>query len=250
MEDYIAQLSDEDLCCIVRGEGMSSPKVTPGTAGAFGGVTKRLEAFGIPLACSADGPSGIRMDCGNTAFSMPNGTCLGCTFNEALLRELYAYAGLELRKNHVDTLLGPGMNIHRNPLNGRNFEYFSEDPFLTGRMVVAQLHGMNPYDVTGTIKHFACNSQEAHRNTVEAVVSERALREIYLRGFEIAVKEGNAISVMTSYNPINGFWSASNYDLTTTILRGQWGFRGIVMTDWWAKGNDEGEEGVSRMWQQ
>ncbi|XOJ01536.1 glycoside hydrolase family 3 protein [Paenibacillus polymyxa] len=243
MEDYIAQLSDEDLCCIVRGEGMSSPKVTPGTAGAFGGVTKRLEAFGIPLACSADGPSGIRMDCGNTAFSMPNGTCLGCTFNEALLRELYAYAGLELRKNHVDTLLGPGMNIHRNPLNGRNFEYFSEDPFLTGRMVVAQLHGMNPYDVTGTIKHFACNSQEAHRNTVEAVVSERALREIYLRGFEIAVKEGNAISVMTSYNPINGFWSASNYDLTTTILRGQWGFRGIVMTDWWAKGNDEGEEG-------
>ncbi|MFS0873130.1 glycoside hydrolase family 3 protein [Paenibacillus xylanilyticus] len=243
MEDYIAQLSDEDLCCIVRGEGMSSPKVTPGTAGAFGGVTKRLEAFGIPLACSADGPSGIRMDCGNTAFSMPNGTCLGCTFNEALLTELYAYAGLELRKNHVDTLLGPGMNIHRNPLNGRNFEYFSEDPFLTGRMVVAQLHGMNPYDVTGTIKHFACNSQEAHRNTVEAVVSERALREIYLRGFEMAVKEGNAISVMTSYNPINGFWSASNYDLTTTILRGEWGFRGIVMTDWWAKGNDEGEEG-------
>jgi len=243
MEDYIAQLSDEDLCCIVRGEGMSSPKVTPGTAGAFGGVTKRLEAFGIPVACSADGPSGIRMDCGNLAFSMPNGTCLGCTFNEELLKELYMYEGLELRKNHVDTLLGPGMNIHRNPLNGRNFEYFSEDPFLTGRMVVAQLQGMNPYDVTGTIKHFACNSQEAHRNTVEAVVSERALREIYLRGFEMAVKEGNAISVMTSYNPINGYWSASNYDLTTTILRGEWGFRGIVMTDWWAMGNDEGEEG-------
>lgn len=243
METFLAQLSDEDLCCIVRGEGMCSPKVTPGTAGAFGGVTKRLQDFGIPTACCADGPSGIRMDCGSIAFAMPNGTCLGCTFNEALSEELFAWEGLELRKNKIDTLLGPGINIHRNPLNGRNFEYFSEDPLLTGKMAASQLRGMGRYGVTGTIKHFACNSQEFKRNIVEAVVSERALRELYLKGFEIAVKEGGAYSVMSSYNPINGFWAAGNYDMLTTILRGEWGYDGIVMTDWWAKANDEGAPG-------
>lgn len=243
METFLAQLSDEDLCCMVRGEGMCSPKVTPGTAGAFGGVTETLQNYGIPVACCADGPSGIRMDCGSIAFAMPNGTCLGSTFNEALSEELFEWEGLELRKNKVDTLLGPGINIHRNPLNGRNFEYFSEDPLLTGRMAAAQLRGMGRYGVTGTIKHFACNSQEFNRHTVEAAVSERALREIYLKSFEIAVEEGGAYSIMTSYNPLNGFWTASNYDMLTTILRGEWGYDGIVMTDWWAKSNDEGEPG-------
>lgn len=243
MEDFLAQLTDEDLCCIVRGEGMCSPKVTPGTAGAFGGVTERLQKFGIPIACCADGPSGIRMDCGSIAFAMPNGACLGSTFNEALSEELFEWEGLELRKNKIDTLLGPGINLHRNPLNGRNFEYFSEDPLVTGKMAAAQLRAMGRYNVTGTIKHFACNSQEYHRNDVEAVVSERALRELYLKGFEIAVKEGGAYSIMTSYNPVNGFWSSSNYDCLTTILRGQWKYDGIVMTDWWAKGNDEGRPG-------
>ncbi len=243
LSEFTAQLSDEDLCCIVRGEGMCSPKVTPGTAGAFGGVTDRLLAFGIPTGCCADGPSGIRMDCGTMAFSMPNGTCQACSFNTELVRELYEYEGLELRKNQVDTLLGPGINLHRHPLNGRNFEYFSEDPLLTGKMAAAQLHGMQEYGVTGTIKHFFCNNQEFHRHDVEAVVSERALRELYLKCFEIAVKEGGASSIMTSYNPVNGFWSASNYDLLTTILRGQWGFTGQVMTDWWAKCNDEGQPG-------
>ncbi len=240
MEDFIAQLSDEDLCCIVRGEGMCSPKVTPGTAGAFGGVTERLAAFGIPLGCCADGPSGIRMDSGTYAFAMPNGTCLACSFNEELLKELYEFEGLELRKNNIDTLLGPGMNIHRNPLNGRNFEYFSEDPLVTGKMAAAQLKGMDKYGVTGTIKHFACNNQEHSRNEAEAIVSERALREIYLKGFEIAVKDGGAYSIMSTYGPVNGFWTATNYDLLTTILRGEWGFQGIVMTDWWAKGNEPG----------
>lgn len=240
LDEFLAQLTDDDLCCIVRGEGMCSPKVTPGTAGAFGGVTQRLLDFGIPTGCCADGPSGIRMDCGTHAFSMPSGTLLASTFDTDLVRELYEYEGLELRKNKVDTLLGPGMNIHRHPLNGRNFEYFSEDPLLTGRMAASQLLGMQEYGVTGTIKHFACNSQEFHRHDVEAVVSERALREIYLRGFEIAVKAGQARSIMTSYNPVNGLWSASNYDLLTTILHGQWGYKGMVMTDWWARANDEG----------
>ena len=241
LETFTAQLSDHDLACMVRGEGMCSPKVTPGTAGAFGGVTESLKRFGIPCACCADGPSGIRMDCGTYAFSMPNGTCLACSFNEELVKELFVMTGAELRKNRVDTLLGPGMNIHRNPLNGRNFEYFSEDPLLAGKMAAAQLQGMSEYGVTGTIKHFACNNQEHHRRLYNSAVSERAVREIYLKGFEIAVKEGKAYSIMSTYGAINGLWTASNYDLLTTILRGEWKYGGIVMTDWWADLNEEGE---------
>jgi len=240
MEDFLAQLTEEELCCIVRGEGMCSPKVTPGTAGAFGGVTERLLYYGIPVGCCADGPSGIRMDCGTIAFAMPNGTCLACSFNEKLSEELYEWEGLELRKNKIDTLLGPGMNLHRNPLNGRNFEYFSEDPFLTGKMAAAQLRGMHRYSVTGTIKHFACNNQEHSRSLADSIVSERALREIYLKSFEIAVKEGQARSIMSTYGPVNGLWTAGSYDLLTTILRKEWGYTGIVMTDWWAKANNEG----------
>lgn len=241
MEDFLGQLSDEELCCIVRGEGMCSPKVTPGTASAFGGVTEPLAGYGIPCGCCADGPSGIRMDCGTYAFCLPNGTCLACSFNEELIEQLYEMEGAELRKNHVDILLGPGMNIHRHPLNGRNFEYFSEDPLLTGKMAAAQIRGMAAYQVTGALKHFACNNQEYHRRLYNAVVSERALREIYLKGFEIAVKEGNAYAIMTAYGGINGIWTAGNYDLLTTILRGEWHYDGFVMTDWWAEINDEGE---------
>lgn len=244
MEEFLAQLSDEDLICMTRGEGMCSPKVTPGTAGAFGGVTERLKQFGIPVACCSDGPSGIRMDCGTAAFSLPNGTLLACTFNPHLVEELYEMEGRELRKNQIDTLLGPGINIHRSPLNGRNFEYFSEDPYLTGKMAAAQLVGMGKFGVTGTIKHFACNNQEYRRSFADSVLSERAAREIDLKPFEIAVKEGGAYSIMSSYNPVNGLWAAGNYDLLTSILREEWGYQGIVMTDWWAKMNDEGEDGT------
>src|SRR5699024_1219675 len=134
MDTFVAQLTDEDLICLFRGEGMCSTKVTPGTASAFGGLTERLEYFGIPAACCADGPSGIRMDCGTKAFSLPNGTAIGCTFDEQLAEELYRMTGRELRLNKIDTLLGPGMNIHRSPLNGRNFEYISEDPLVTGKI--------------------------------------------------------------------------------------------------------------------
>ncbi|MCD8067454.1 MAG: glycoside hydrolase family 3 C-terminal domain-containing protein [Lachnospiraceae bacterium] len=243
LTDFLAQFSDEELCILLRGEGMSSPKVTPGTAGAFGGVSESLKNHGIPVACCADGPSGIRMVCGTRAFSLPNGTCLACTFNETLSEELFSMTGLELRANRIDTLLGPGMNLHRNPLNGRNFEYFSEDPFLTGKMASAQLKGLHKYGVTGTIKHFACNNQEFHRGGVNAVVAERALRELYLKGFEMAVREGGAYSMMASYNLINGLHSSSNYDLLSTVLRGEWKYQGIVMTDWWASGNSENSKG-------
>ncbi len=244
MEDFLAQLSDDDLICILRGEGMCSPKVTPGTAAAFGGVTESLLKFGIPVGCCSDGPSGIRMDSGSLAFSLPIGTALACTFNTELVEKLYEMVGLELRKNKIDTLLGPGMNIHRNPLNGRNFEYFSEDPYLTGKMAVAQLRGMHNSGTTGTIKHFAANNQEHNRYNIDSIVSERALREIYLKGFEIAVKEGAAYLVMSTYGSLNGFYTAGNFDLLTTVLRNEWGFNGIVMTDWWAKINDEGEAGT------
>lgn len=132
--------------------------------------------------------SGIRMDCGTKAFSLPNGTSLGCTFNVELVGALYEMTGKELRLNKIDSLLGPGMNIHRNPLNGRNFEYISEDPILTGRICAAQVKAMAKSGIGSTIKHFCGNNQEVGRSTSDSVISERALREIYLKGFEIAVK--------------------------------------------------------------
>lgn len=241
MEDFLAQIPDEELIYISRGEGMCSPKVTPGIAGAIGGVTDGLRKFGIPVAGVSDGPSGIRMDNGTMAFSNPNGTLIACTFNLPLIRFLYEYQGMELRHNRIDSLLGPGMNIHRNPLNGRNFEYFSEDPYLTGKMTAAELEGMAVYGVTGTIKHFACNNEEVGRGTADTVVSERALREVYLKPYEIAVKEGKASMIMTMYGLLNGIHAASNYDLNETLLRRDWGFRGLVMTDWCAAMNDEYE---------
>lgn len=240
MDDFIAQISDADLACIVRGEGMGSPRVTAGTASAFGGVSDRLTSLGIPCGCCGDGPSGMRLDCGTKAFSLPNGTMLACTFNTELVEQLYALAGIEVASNNIECLLGPGINIHRHPLNGRNFEYFSEDPLLTGTMAAAQLHGLHSAGVTGTIKHFCGNNQETARHELDSVISERALREIYLRGFEIAVKQGGARSVMTTYGSVNGLWTAGSYDLCTTILRDEWGFDGFVMTDWWAHINRRG----------
>ncbi len=241
MDEFVAQMSDEELITIFRGEGMCSPRVTPGIAAAFGGVSDGLLKLGIPAAGCSDGPSGIRMDCGTKAFSMPNGTALGCTFNLPLNRALFEMAGWELRLNKIDSLLGPGMNIHRHPLNGRNFEYISEDPYLTGKICAAQLIGMDKYGIAGTVKHFCANNQEAARRKTDAEISERALREIYLKGYEIAVKEGKARSVMTTYSSVNGLWTAGSYDLNTTILRKEWGFEGIVMTDWWADANYEGK---------
>ena len=242
LEEFVAQIGEKDLIAMFRGEGMCSPKVTAGTAAAFGGITDSLKELGVPVGCCADGPSGIRMDCGTKAFSLPNGTLLGCTFNTELVGNLYEMTGKELRLNKIDSLLGPGMNIHRNPLNGRNFEYISEDPLLTGRICAAQVKAMARSGIGSTIKHFCGNNQEVGRSTSDSVMSERCLREIYLKGFEIAVKEGGARSVMTTYGSVNGLWTAGSYDLCTTILRNEWGFDGIVMTDWWAKANYEGHQ--------
>lgn len=234
LDEFIAQLSDEELCLIIRGEGMGSSKATIGTAAAFGGISKELKDMGIPTLCCSDGPSGMRIDSGKKAFSLPNGTCLASTFNTDLVEKLYTYLGIEMVSNNIDTLLGPGINIHRHPLNGRNFEYFSEDPLLTGRMACAQIRAFEKNGVTPTIKHFCGNNRESSRREMNSVISERALREIYLSAFEIAVKEGGARSIMTSYNRVNGVYAANCYDLSTTVLREQWGYTGVVMTDWWA----------------
>ena len=242
IKDFVAQFTDEELACFTRGEGMGSSLVTPGTASAFGGVSPRLkDYYGIPVACCDDGPSGMRLDCGMKAFSLPNGTAIACTFNRKLVKELYTLTGHEMHATNVENLLGPGMNIRRHPLNGRNFEYFSEDPFVTGAMGSAMIQGLQAAGVTGTMKHFCGNNQEANRHGIDSIISERALREIYLKGYEMAVKNGGD-SVMTTYGSVNGIHTSSSYDLNTTILRDDWGFKGIVMTDWWALLNEPGEE--------
>ncbi|MCG9752247.1 glycoside hydrolase family 3 C-terminal domain-containing protein [Vibrio brasiliensis] len=244
LETFVAQMTVEQMATLVCGEGMCSPKVTPGTAAAFGGVSDSLFQLGIPVAAAADGPSGIRMDSGHKATQVPIGTLLGCTWNSELNEQLFYLIGQELHANHIDTLLGPGINIHRHPLNGRNFEYFSEDPYLTGMIASAQTRGLSRAGVSGTIKHFAANDQETARVDVDSIISQRAIREVHVKPFEMAVKQGRASTIMTSYNPVNGHWAASNYDLNTTLLRNEWGFSGIVMTDWWAKMNDPISGGV------
>ncbi len=249
LDDFVAQLSPKQLATLVRGEGMMSRKATPGIASVLGGVSEDLHALGIPVAGCSDGPSGIRLDTGKEASLMPVGTLLACSWNPDLVEELFEFEGEEIRRNEIDTILGPGINIHRNPLNGRNFEYFSEDPLLTGKITVAVLKGAEKKGVICTIKHFACNSQETQRRTHDSIVSERALREIYLKPFEIAVKEGGAKSIMTSYNSLNGHFTAGNYDLAKTILRKQWKYDGLVMTDWWANVNDCVQKGSGNVHQ-
>ena len=233
-EPLLLSLSDKELEAMTRGHGMMNSALgAKGNAGVFGGILESLREKGIrPITC-ADGPAGIRLsaDCA----LLPCGTAQACSFNTQLIEDLYAQVGNEMAKNGVDVLLGPGMNIHRNPLCGRNFEYFSEDPLLSGKMGAAVVRGVQQSGRAACPKHFACNNQETHRNINDARVSERALREIYLRNFEICVREAAPKVIMTSYNKINGVWSHYNYDLVTTVLRGQWGFDGVVITDWWMK---------------
>lgn len=243
LDTFVGSLHVDQLIELTRGEGMSSPKVTAGTAAAFGGVTDELMDKGIPIACAADGPSGIRMDSGFYASSMPNGISLASTFDLNLVQTLYTLLGKEMKGYEIDMILGPGMNIIRHPLNGRNFEYYSEDPLLTGLMASSAIIGLQKEGVTGTLKHLYANNQETDRFNVDAVVSERAQREIYLRPFEIAIKVGKARAIMTSYNPVNSLWTASQFEINTLLVRETWGFDGIIVTDWWAKMNDFGTTG-------
>ena len=232
LEDFIAQLSLEELEAISRGAYiMGSPLGPKGNAGVFGGVTKSLRDKGIPPVVTTDGPSGIRLY--DSASLLPIGTLLACSFDTALVEEVYTAVGKEMKQLGSDVLLAPGMNIHRNPLCGRNFEYFSEDPLVTGRMAAAVTRGVQSIGLSACPKHFACNNQETNRSKHDSIVSERALREIYLKGFEICVKEAAPKNLMTSYNKVNGVWGHYHYELVERILREEWGYEGNILTDWW-----------------
>ncbi|MBO5505075.1 MAG: glycoside hydrolase family 3 protein, partial [Clostridia bacterium] len=169
------------------------------------------------------------------ATAFPIGTMLASSWNEDVMYEVGKCAATELLEQGMGIWLAPGMNIHRNPLCGRNFEYFSEDPFVTGKIAAAEVKGIQSMGVAATLKHFACNNKEVNRFDSDSRVSQRALREIYLKGFEIAVKDSKPWCIMTSYNKINGVYSAERYDLLTEVLRNEWGFDGVVMSDWGAK---------------
>ena len=232
LDEFVAQLSDDDLEAISRGGYvMGHPLGARGNAGIFGGVTESLRNMGVPPITTTDGPSGIRLY--DSCSLIPIGTALACTFDTGLVETLCAALGREMVDRGSDVLLAPGMNIHRNPLCGRNFEYFSEDPLLTGRMAAAYVRGIQSAGVAACPKHFACNNQETNRNKTDSILSQRALREIYLKGFEICVKEAAPRTLMTSYNKINGVWGHYHYELVKTILRDEWGFEGCILTDWW-----------------
>lgn len=234
IDEFISTLSDEDLETLCHGDlRMNSPLGAKGNAGAFGGISDSLRKRGVPCAITTDGPSGIRL-CAKASL-LPCGSAIASSWNEELAQKLYSLVADEMKEKGSDVLLAPGINIHRNVLCGRNFEYFSEDPYLTGKMASAIVKGVQSRGGASCVKHFACNNQERARYINDSRVSERALREIYLKGFEICVKEANPKAIMTSYNKINGVYSYHNYDLCTTILRNEWGYKNLVMTDWWTR---------------
>lgn len=234
LDVFIAQLSDEELEALSRGEGMMNSGLgAPGNAGVFGGVIHSLREKGIPPVTCCDGPAGLRMK--RYCSLAPCGTALACTWDTELAEAVGRKTGEEMIHYGVDVQLAPGMNIHRNPLCGRNFEYFSEDPLLSGKMAAAVVRGVQSMGRAACPKHFACNNQEVKRNINDSRVSERALREIYLRNFEICIRESRPLTLMTSYNKVNGVWSHYHYDLATTVLRREWGYEGMVMTDWWMR---------------
>ena len=240
LEQFTAQLSFDELEAITRGGYvMNNPLGAKGNAGVMGGVLPSLRDKGVPPVTTTDGPSGIRLAA--TCSLLPNGAVLACSFNKELIRELYSEFAKEMLDRGSDIILAPGMNIHRNPLCGRNFEYFSEDPLLSGLTAAAVVLGVQENGVSACPKHFACNNQEVNRTHNDSRVSERALREIYLKGFEFCVKTAKPKNIMTSYNKINGVWGHYHYDLVTTILRKEWGYEGNVMTDWWMR-KDESHE--------
>lgn len=232
LDDFISQLNNDELEALTRGQGMMNSNLgVVGNAGAFGGIIPSLREKGVAPIITTDGPAGIRIK--KYTSLIPCGTALASTWNCGLIELLTTVMGAEMLEHGSDVLLAPGMNIQRNVLCGRNFEYFSEDPVLSGKMGAAYVNGIQTNGVSACPKHFACNNQEVRRTKNDSRVSQRALREIYLKGFEICVKESKPLNIMTSYNKINGVWSHYNYDLVTTVLRKEWGYEGNVMTDWW-----------------
>jgi beta-glucosidase len=256
-QEVIGKLSLEDKAHFVIGSGMegfsgdnavigATKNLVPGAAG----TTYPLDSLGIPAVVLADGPAGLRIDATREGDSatyycthFPIGTLLASTWNTKLVEEVGQAIGEEVKEYGADVLLAPALNIMRNPLCGRNFEYYSEDPVVAGKTAGAYITGVQKNDVGTSIKHFAANNQETNRMNTDARISQRALREIYLKGFEIAIKESKPWTVMTSYNYINGTYASESKDLVETILRDEWGYEGTVMTDWFG-----GKDGAKQMW--
>ncbi|WP_125712920.1 glycoside hydrolase family 3 protein [Companilactobacillus kedongensis] len=237
IESFVANLTDQELVDIVEGDLKPSGGSIIGNGSSLvkgaAGQTVENKKHGIPATVNADGPAGLRLDAKTTAW--PVGTLLAQTWNRELIQKIGSAIGDEMKQLGITFWLAPGMNIHRNPLGGRNFEYFSEDPFLSGTIAAAETKGVQSHSGLGvTIKHFVGNNQESFRNIGNSIIGEQALREIYLKNFEIVVKDAQPLAAMSSYNMVNNYFSGANFELLTNILRDEWHFEGMVMTDWFS----------------
>ena len=226
----MSHLSDAELAHLLGGQPNT------GIANTWG--IGNMPEYGIPNAMTADGPAGLRIlpECGVNTTAFPCATLLACTWNTEILYSIGEAGAKEVKENNLAVWLTPAINIHRSPLCGRNFEYYSEDPYLTGTLAANIVRGIQSLNISASVKHFALNNKETNRKNSDSRVSERAAREIYLKAFEIIVKTADPWCIMSAYNIINGHRASENRELLEDILRGEWGFGGIVTTDWWTWG--------------
>ena len=230
VKEFLAQMTDEEVAHLLGGQPNT------GVANTFG--WGNMPEYGIPNCMTADGPAGLRIvpECGVTTTAWPCATLLAATWNPNVVYQVGAAGGKEVKENNIAAWLTPALNIHRSPLCGRNFEYYSEDPLLAGVLAGAMVKGIQSQGVAATVKHFALNNKETDRKHSDSRVSERAAREIYLKAFEYVIKGAKPWAVMSSYNIINGCYASENKELLEDILRDEWGFDGMVTTDWWTLG--------------